>query len=185
LAHFIASLLGTVCYNLGHSYFMAVVYKHIRKDTNEVFYIGIGKSEKRAYCNRGRNYHWKQVVNKAGYDIEIAEDGLSWDEACTREIELIKFYGRADLNEGTLVNMTDGGNIEPNFSIELRRKLSELKTGKSTGRFGELNPQYGIPMTDEQKQKISASKKGKPLTEAHKKALSESLKKRFGKVNKN
>jgi hypothetical protein len=184
LAHLIALLVATACYDLGHFYFMAVVYKHIRKDTNEVFYIGIGKSEKRAYCNRGRNYHWKQVVNKAGYDIEIVEDELSWDDACSREKELIQFYGRADLNEGTLVNMTDGGNSEPNFSIELRKKLSELKTGKTTGRFGILNPQYGIPMTDEQKQKISASKKGKPQSEEHKKKMSESLKRYFENKNK-
>jgi hypothetical protein len=31
------------------------VYKHIRKDTNEVFYIGIGKTEKRAYNKICRN----------------------------------------------------------------------------------------------------------------------------------
>jgi hypothetical protein len=166
---------------------MAVVYKHIRKDTNEVFYIGIGKTEKRAYSLSDRNDHWKKVVNKAGYDVEIIADGLKWDDACSREKELIQFYGREDLNEGPLVNKTAGGEgvCDYKFSLELRKKLSELKTGKSTGRFGELNPQYGIPMTDEQKQKISASKKGKPLSDEHKKALSESLKKRFGKVNKN
>ena len=28
---------------------MAIVYRHIRLDKNEVFYIGIGKTEKRAY----------------------------------------------------------------------------------------------------------------------------------------
>lgn len=166
---------------------MAVVYKHIRKDTNEVFYIGIGKSEKRAYSLRDRNDHWRKVVKKAGYDVEIIADGLEWSDACNKEKELIQFYGREDLNEGHLVNKTAGGEgvSDYKFSPELRKKLSELKTGKTTGRFGILNPQYGIPMTDEQKQKISASKKGKPLTEAHKKALSESIKKRFGKVDKN
>ena len=184
MAHFIASLVATACYDLGHFYFMAVVYKHIRKDTNEVFYIGIGKTSNRAFATKGRNYKWYDIVDKFGYSIEIIEDGLSWEEACTKEIELIKFYGRADLNEGTLVNMTDGGTIEPNFSIELRKILSEKKIGKTTGRFGPLNPQYGIPMTDAQKQKISASKKGKPQSEEHKRKMSESLKRYFENKNK-
>jgi len=199
LAHLIALLLGTVCYNLGHFYFMAYVYKHIRKDTNEVFYIGIGKTKRRATDKNNRNNRWTKLVNKVGFDVEIIKDGLSWEDACKLEIKLIKEYGRADMKEGCLVNMTNGGDgfigehseetknklREIYDSPEYRKKLSELKKGKSTGRFGKLNPQYGIPMTDEQKQKISASKKGKPLSDEHKKSLSESLKKRFGKVNKN
>ena len=28
---------------------MSYIYKHTRKDTNEVFYIGIGRDESRAY----------------------------------------------------------------------------------------------------------------------------------------
>jgi hypothetical protein len=175
---------------------MAYVYKHIRKDTNEVFYIGIGKTKRRPTDKNNRNDRWTKLVNKVGFYAEIIEDGLTWQQACELEIKLIKQYGRRDLNEGSLVNMTDGGDgfvgthseetkakLKQRYvSPELRKKLSELKKGKSTGRFGSLNPQYGIPMTDEQKQKISASKKGKPLSENHKRALSESQKKRFGKL---
>jgi hypothetical protein len=92
---------------------MAYVYQHIRLDTNEVFYIGIGSDTKgkfvRANTKKSRNEYWYNVVNKAGYKIEILLDGIEWDEACDEEIRLIKHYGRRDLNEGSLVNMTNGG----------------------------------------------------------------------------
>lgn len=45
---------------------MALVYKHIRLDTNQVFYIGVGKTDKRPYSKIYRNKHWHNVVNKAG-----------------------------------------------------------------------------------------------------------------------
>ena len=98
---------------------MSVVYKHIRKDTNEVFYIGIG-SIKRAHSTKGRNQYWTNIVNKAGYEVIIISEGLSWEEACIEEIKLIKEYGRKDLNTGPLTNMTDGGD----GSLNQRRRLS-------------------------------------------------------------
>lgn len=41
---------------------MAIVYQHRRLDTNEVFYVGIGKTERRAYSIHGRSRHWSNVV---------------------------------------------------------------------------------------------------------------------------
>jgi len=52
---------------------------------------------------------WKNVVNKAGYRIEVVYDNINWEEACKKEKELIKKYGRKDIGTGNLVNMTDGG----------------------------------------------------------------------------
>jgi len=53
---------------------MAYVYRHIRLDKNEPFYIGIGKIDnyKRAYLKSIRNVIWKQIVNKTNYDIYIS-----------------------------------------------------------------------------------------------------------------
>lgn len=50
---------------------MAIVYKHIRKDTNEVFYIGIGNDIKRVTSLHHRNPLWHNIVNKVGFDYEI------------------------------------------------------------------------------------------------------------------
>lgn len=45
---------------------MAYVYKHIRLDTNEVFYVGIGSgiTYKRAYKVNGRTQFWQNITKK-------------------------------------------------------------------------------------------------------------------------
>ena len=64
---------------------MSYIYKHIRPDTNEVFYIGVGVDERRINSNQSRNKFWKNIVNKHGIIREIIEDNLSWDDAIKRE----------------------------------------------------------------------------------------------------
>lgn len=90
---------------------MAYLYRHIRLDKNQPFYVGIGSDDsfKRAYDRKSRNVYWKHVVNISPYEVEIMLDDLTWEQACEKEKEFIKLYGRKDLNEGTLVNMTNGG----------------------------------------------------------------------------
>ena len=88
---------------------MAIVYQHRRKDNSEVFYVGIGENIQRAYHTSSRNRHWKNTVKKVEYVVEILYENISWEEACKKEQELIKLYGRKDLGLGSLVNKTDGG----------------------------------------------------------------------------
>lgn len=88
---------------------MAYLYQHRRLDTNEIFYIGIGSTKQRAYITCNRTNHWKRIVNKYGYKVELLEVDISWEEACQKEIELIKFYGKLYNNTGNLINITDGG----------------------------------------------------------------------------
>lgn len=108
---------------------MAYLYRHIRLDKNEPFYIGIGSDSnyRRAYRKDSRNKYWTNIVNKSNYKIEIVLDDLSWDDACKKEIEFIKLYGRRDLNKGILVNMTDGGEgtIGKILSDETKSKISK------------------------------------------------------------
>jgi len=118
-----------------------VVYLHRRNDTNEVFYVGIG-TPKRPYTVIGRNKHWNGVVNKYGYTIEIIAKNLSWELACKIEIELISLYGRRDLNNGLLVNLTSGGE----------------------GAIGKV-------LSDKTKKLIGSYHKGKIISEKHKEAI--------------
>ncbi len=176
---------------------MACIYKHIRKDKNEVFYIGIGKTKKRAYSKSGRNYHWNNVIAVTDYDIEIIETDLDWKTACERETYWIKYYGRRDLNEGTLVNMTDGGEGTPNISYDIRLKTSIRQSKLMSDP--SYNPMYGKSHTIESKMKMSKSKmgqlkgikkspefsknlseklKGRKFTEDHKSNLSKANKER-------
>lgn len=135
---------------------MAYIYKHIRTDKNEVFYIGIGngKNYQRAYDTIHRNRYWKHIVRKTNYIIEIVEDNLSWEEASKKEIELIKKYGRKDLNEGTLVNMTNGGDgtIGLIMNDDTKIKISNSNRGSGNGNWKK---QY----TNEERKRLSIAQK--------------------------
>jgi hypothetical protein len=87
------------------------LYRHIRKDKDEVFYIGIGfdKDKKRATSHHSRNQYWKNIVNLTDFEVEILFENISEDSLVEKEKEFISLYGRKDLKEGVLVNMTDGG----------------------------------------------------------------------------
>lgn len=117
---------------------MAIIYRHL-KPCGEVFYIGIGKTEKRAESKNNRNNHWTNIINKYGYEIQILKRDLSWEEACELEILLIAHYGRYDLGLGTLVNLTDGGEGIVGWiaSDETRARMSESKKGKHPPNFGK------------------------------------------------
>lgn len=152
---------------------MAYVYRHLRGDTKEVFYIGIGSDikYKRAFSKRSRNPYWKSIVNKVGFFSEIIEDSLTWEEACRREQYWISYYGRYDLGRGNLVNMTDGGDGMQNPSEKIRSRYRDLYKGKSfVERFGEERAK-------EIGEKISKSNTGKAIhSPEHKTLLSEKMK---------
>ena len=97
---------------------MAVVYLHRRNDTNEIFYIGIGKYKHRAVKKTNRNSCWHNIVNKYGFTKEILISDITWEEAIKQEIILIKKYGRKDLNKGSLVNQTNGGDGRPSREFQ-------------------------------------------------------------------
>jgi hypothetical protein len=113
---------------------MAYVYRHIRLDKNEPFYIGIGSDENynRAKTNTRRNKHWINI-SKFGYEVDILFNELSWDEACEKEKEFIALYGREDLGKGSLCNLTNGGDgvLGRKFkhSEESKLKMSKSRKG--------------------------------------------------------
>lgn len=122
------------------------IYRHIRPDKNEVFYIGKGNTFSKCHSFRpteahGRSKLWKRIVSKnnGNYEAEIIYSCKTEDEVNKKEIEFIKLYGRRDLKEGTLANMTDGGegSIGIIVSDTTRKKLSELSKGEKHFNFGK------------------------------------------------
>lgn len=102
------------------------LYRHIRLDTNEVFYVGIGtklsnktfkSSYNRAFSKSGRSKHWNNITNKVDYKIEILLESDNYSFILRKEIEFIALYGRRDLGKGTLINLTDGGEGTPGVVI--------------------------------------------------------------------
>jgi hypothetical protein len=135
------------------------LYAHKRFDKNEIFYIGIGKKKNygRAYefNEQKRNNIWNKIFNKTNIEVLILFDNISKEIAAQKEKELIKLYGRMDLNEGSLCNMTDGGDGILNC------KRSDITKSKlSLQKIGDKNPMYGKKQSDETKNKRNKSLTG-------------------------
>tara|TARA_R110000868_G_scaffold351192_1_gene612489 strand:- start:275 stop:934 length:660 start_codon:yes stop_codon:yes gene_type:complete len=150
---------------------MAFVYRHIRLDKNEPFYIGISKDQYRPYSTKNRSKYWARIVNKSDYRVEILFDDLTYEQAKEKEIEFISLYGRKDLNNGCLVNMTDGGEGSLNVVVseETRRLISQNNKGRK-----------GFPHSEQSKMKISIAKTGvKQTKEAIENRLAARLKLKY------
>lgn len=111
------------------------VYRHIRLDTNQVFYVGKGHGRRAWGKTSGRNRYWKAIVAKTPYDVEIIMENLTEQEAFAKEIEFIALYKRLGYCKA---NLADGGQ----------------------GATGVACKFKGIPRTEEEKRKISQSKMG-------------------------
>lgn len=109
-------------------------YVYMYLDSNSVpFYIGKGKGDRFKLCfhlSTGYvNPFLQNKIRKVGQKnikIHFLHEQLSEEEAFYWERYWIKYIGRRDLNEGTLCNLTDGGEgISGNVrSDQLRKHLS-------------------------------------------------------------
>lgn len=181
------------------------LYKHIRLDKNEIFYIGIGtKSEQdlrygyygRASAKHVDNNIWLKIVAKSEWKWEILLESDDRSLICEKEKELISLYGRKCDKSGILANLTLGGeeNLGYKHTEEAKKKISESQKGKPGRRLGSK-------LTAEQCEKFSEIQKevanrpemielrrekmignnymlGKTHSEESKKKMSESAKKR-------
>lgn len=109
-----------------YDYFL---YRHIRLDTNKVFYIGYGKLNNgypnRATKNFSRNLRWKNITKSSEWYSEIIYQSNNLEEILNKEIEFIKLYGIED-EGGILCNRTNGGSIKGSkLSNEKREEMSK------------------------------------------------------------
>ena len=137
-----------------------VVYKHLKKDTNEVFYVGEGNLT-RPFTMTSRNQHWHNVVNKYGYDIEIVKGGLSKEEALQLEYEMITEIGLDNLSN----IVEDNRYGHKNHTEETKRKIGEANKGKKH--------------TEESKQNMSKGQKGKKVWNKGLKGVQKSSKRKI------
>jgi len=125
------------------------LYRHIRLDKNEPFYIGIGTKNKkdlefndyfRATSRKSRNKIWKSILAKTDYAVEILLESDNYDFIKQKEIEFIALYGRKNLNNGSLVNLTDGGDgaLGVILSMEARQKISIKSSNKSEEHLDKI-----------------------------------------------
>jgi len=125
------------------------LYRHIRLDKNEPFYIGVGTTNerdlnsklptilyRRAYTKSNRSMFWERVIKKTKYEVDIILVSEDYDFILEKEIEFIKLYGRR-INGGTLVNLDDGGRGGKGYvwTKKMRKKASE----RFKKRIGKLH----------------------------------------------
>lgn len=140
-----------------------IVYRHTSPSGK--VYIGITSDlPKRRWGNGIHKYasnpYFIKAIQKHGWENfthEILHEGLSHDEACTYEKELIAFYKRG----GICYNITDGGEgtlgvHKPRHSKEWKQTLSEQMSGKNNYFYdkhfiGELHPMWGKHHSDKTK----------------------------------
>jgi hypothetical protein len=154
-------------------------------------------SYRRAYISK-RNKFWKNIVSKTDFKVEILFDNISFEEAVIKEKEYIKLYGRRDLNEGTLVNLTNGGEgtvgATPwnkgkkylmNLTQEQRNNISKKIKGRVLSqdtiekiRIKNIGRKHSI----ESKKKVSLKNKGKIAWNKNKELTEEQKCKKYKKV---
>lgn len=181
---------------------MACVYRHIRLDNGNPFYIGIGKNESRAYSKRGRNIFWQRIVSKCGYEVEILFYDLDYEQAKLKEQEFIYLYGRTDTCNGLLCNLTNGGDGSLGYKptqeallkiakaskgrIKTKEQIDKWKKNMNFEKDEEFRERIrqsliGRKHSPERVEKIRNSLKGKTLSEETKIKISKALKGRKAK----
>lgn len=117
------------------------VYQLRRADRREPFYVGKGKGRRihthfqlKNLLTHSHKNHTIIKANTEGVPIlrEILFEGLTHEESLRVEVWHIKMWGRSDLGEGPLTNLSDGGdgNIGHIDSKESRLKKSLAHKGK-------------------------------------------------------
>lgn len=154
------------------------VYEYIRED-NTPYYIGMG------HANRINELH-KNVKTPSKQFRNLVEQNISEKDALDLERQLTKKYGLLKDGTGILENKIHGGHASPRGMLgkqqkeESKLKISTSNTGKI--RTEEHKENYSKPKTAEHAEKIrqanigrkddgrnakiSATKKGKPWSQA-------------------
>jgi len=158
------------------------MYRHVRLDKNEVFYIGIGTKDSRdyrmhtseynrAFSKKNRSKYWKNIVNKANYKVEILLESNDYGFIKQKEIEFIKLYGRRDLGLGDLVNNTNGGDgtkghirtkeTTEKFKLSIAKSFTKERLQQCSENAKGNKNMVGRTHSEESKLKMSNSSKTK------------------------
>ena len=167
------------------------IYRHVRPDTNEVFYIGKGNNMnpkkslyERMSITKKRNKIWQAITlkNNGVFKSHILFECATEQECNKKEIEFIGLYGRKNVNTGTLANLTDGGDGSLGIitTKETRDKLSKRFSGENHPNFGKKLSKETCLKKSESMKSSDKNLKGKKLPEWWKDKIRQTM---FGKDN--
>ena len=140
---------------------MHYLYRHIRLDTNEVFYIGVGtktrqdlfftlKSEYyRAYDLKKRNSIWKRIAVKTDIKVEILFENEDLSFIQQKEKEFIILYGRICNNTGSLANLAEGGDSQSyNMNVKVKQLTLDNELIKIWDQLKDIEKELGYLKTN-------------------------------------
>lgn len=146
-----------------------IVPKEISDYSYDKYYVGItnrpvvkrwkngkGYIDQRLFYRAIEKYGWKNIQHK------IIAEGLTKEEACAMEIELISKYKSNQEEYG--YNVTTGGesHFHFNHSTETREKISKSLIGNQRAKGKNLGNQHakGNHLSQETRNKMSENRKG-------------------------
>lgn len=151
---------------------MYTVYIHICPNGKK--YVGMtGKENPEDRWRRGHGYKndtdfYSAIITYGWRNIshEVVAAELSKEDAESLERELIALYQTTNPEYG--YNSHSGGLSGAHINAVTRKRMSNAQSGSN-------NPRFGKHLSYETKERIAATKRGKPLTEECKRKLSEAL----------
>lgn len=162
---------------------MYTVYCHTNK-LNGKRYFGITSMRPEVRWGSGNNYrssrHFNFAIEKYGWDgftHEVIAEGLTKEEACQMEQDLIREHKTTDGRYG--YNLSTGGESGAAgvvVSAETRAKRSASLKGRTQSdetRRKLSEAAKGRTFSPETLAKMSAAKKGKPLSKEHAKKIAD------------
>lgn len=154
-------------------------YAYLREDKTP-YYIGKGRGR--------RAFHKENRVTKLPKNkdrIIFLKQNLTEEEAFKHEIYMISVFGRKDLGTGILHNRTDGGEGSSGFIVSENRKeayrvwmlnnnpmKNPIVADKVRQHLLREHPRRNIPISEEQKEKISNTMKQRKINVGEKSYLS-------------
>jgi hypothetical protein len=168
---------------LAHDYY---VYIYFDPRSNQPFYVGKGRKKRmfdhlketaETTQNPHKFYKIQKIREETGFDppITVVHSGLSNDNACKLEMELIEKYGRESNSTGILTNLTDGGDRGcPGYkhTEQDKRKMSEKWKGIPLKERKCYDAIIAHNKSEEGRRKNSEANKGKKLTDEDKRKKS-------------
>ena len=156
---------------------MTKYYTYIYQDptrNNETIYVGKGqglrcnthlaREDKHQFVSRLR-----KIRNAGMKPVIIKNYEINEHTALEMEKFWINFYGRKDLNLGTLLNLTDGGEGTSGYVVseETKQKLREARAQQAN--VGHVPK--GHKLTEEHKEKISRAGVGRVVSQETKEKI--------------
>lgn len=160
----------------------------------EPFYIGKGKNNRYKCHLYKKNLKHKNIKNSTikkilSYNNNpisiIIYNNLSEIDAFKYEIEIIKHFGRKQINSGLLSNMTDGGDGASGTKMSPETKLKLKECGKNNGYKGKTRIEiFGKEKADEITKYHIDRISGKTYNEVYGEIIANTIKEKQSKSQK-